>query len=254
MSNYYLYRISVPDGKSYIGITNCPKKRFDEHCGAESGIGQAIRRHGRDKCKFEILRESDLLVDIQDWEQRYIKFFKTRHPAGYNYEPAPKAAAGRELFLESVKISPPPDALGDVSGVDAIFTPAQTPDKLTNAGWIEMKANSVGIRVIERVFPDHIFRWETVGCPRAGWRSTVVHVPSLAQKCWYSLRSELIGLSRLATMDDEELAQLVAQAVREEGGRTAPHQSNRGTVHRFFQNIAPANGGSSHRDNGEDVP
>jgi hypothetical protein len=48
-----------------------------EHCGADSAIGQAIRQHGRHKCRFEILRKGHYL-DICDLEQRLSVFTKLR--------------------------------------------------------------------------------------------------------------------------------------------------------------------------------
>lgn len=52
------------NGKQYVGITSRTiKQRFDEHCKAESYIGRAIRKHGKNN--FSITR----IDGDSDWEK-----------------------------------------------------------------------------------------------------------------------------------------------------------------------------------------
>ena len=55
MIGHYLYSITLPDGRVYIGLSRDPEKRFSEHCRASSYIGEAIRHYGPEKCKLRIL-------------------------------------------------------------------------------------------------------------------------------------------------------------------------------------------------------
>jgi hypothetical protein len=233
MTRHYLYRISVPNGRAYIGITNSPQRRFAQHRCADTAIGRAIRQYGPDDCRFEILRDGSEF-DIRQMEDRYIRFFKTRFPNGYNSAPSLGAIEGQERFPESLKLSSPLDELGNASRFDSIFIPALPPDKRLNSGWIEMTANSDGRRAIEQIFLDWVFLWQPLKRPWEGWRSSISHLPSLCARCSDSLRSELLGLSRLQALNDDALASLMAQAAHEEGVRAAWLPSGSTTAHPFF--------------------
>jgi hypothetical protein len=236
MTRYYLYRISVPDGRAYIGITCQPQRRFAQHLTADTGIGDAIRRHGPDNCKFEILREGSEF-DIKDLENRYIRLFKTQYPAGYNNAPSPGAIDGEERFRERLQHPSPADELWDPSCSDAFFTPAMPPEKSRYSGWIEMTANSVGRRAIEHIFSGWVFPWQPLKKPRDDWRSSVSNLPRLVARCADSLRSERLILTRLPALSDKELASLIAQAVQDEGARATWRPSGSTTVHPFFTRI-----------------
>lgn len=83
-----LYRLTFPNGKSYIGITSgAVKRRVAKHVsqakeGRRSAVSQAIRKYGAFK--------TEILVVAGDWsylcdlEQRAIAAFKTLAPHGYN--------------------------------------------------------------------------------------------------------------------------------------------------------------------------
>ena len=85
MTTHYLYLISLPlpDRRRYVGRTNDPTRRFDEHYNAPSLIGEAIRRDGPENCKFEIIftcSEDEIL----GLEALAIDELGTRHPYGCN--------------------------------------------------------------------------------------------------------------------------------------------------------------------------
>lgn len=52
---FYLYKITSPSNKCYIGVSNNPTLRFSQHCRSRYSIGRAIRRHGKDNMSLSIL-------------------------------------------------------------------------------------------------------------------------------------------------------------------------------------------------------
>jgi len=84
---HYLYRILLPDGRSYIGVSVNPTMRLSSHSSpsTRSLIGQAIRRYGRHACHLEVLC-AGRREHMYDLERRAIAAFKTRHPAGCNLD------------------------------------------------------------------------------------------------------------------------------------------------------------------------
>ena len=60
MSRFYLYQITTPNQKIYIGITDNPQQRWNHHCKpssvSRSAIAAAIQKYGKDNVKFEILQ------------------------------------------------------------------------------------------------------------------------------------------------------------------------------------------------------
>ena len=51
---YYLYKLTDPNGKSYVGVTNNFKRRMKEHRKSEWPIGQAIREFGEENFTVRI--------------------------------------------------------------------------------------------------------------------------------------------------------------------------------------------------------
>ena len=84
---HYLYRILLPDGRGYIGVSVDPKLRLSAHSSPSTRtlIGEAIRRYGRNACRLEILCAGHREY-MYDLERRAVMAFKTRHPAGYNLD------------------------------------------------------------------------------------------------------------------------------------------------------------------------
>jgi hypothetical protein len=83
MTAHYLYCITLPDGRAYIGRSVDPERRFSEHCSASSYIGEAIRHHGPEKCKRRILCVGEETY-ISELEELAIYAFNTFYPFGYN--------------------------------------------------------------------------------------------------------------------------------------------------------------------------
>ena len=83
----YIYCITSPSGKKYIGQTiRNYEKRFKEHCSLSNSciiLEKAILKYGKDKMKFEIL----LIVDnelLNEYEIKFIDIYDTLEPKGYN--------------------------------------------------------------------------------------------------------------------------------------------------------------------------
>lgn len=61
MSRYYLYKITTPNRKVYIGITGNIEERWRHHCTPssdyKSAVGAAIQKYGKDQVNFEVIKE-----------------------------------------------------------------------------------------------------------------------------------------------------------------------------------------------------
>jgi group I intron endonuclease len=83
-----LYMLTSPSGKSYIGISDDARRRWNEHNfdarkGSKCVIHLAIRKHGWDNFKKQILVTSTYDY-VRDLESKLIKAYKTMLPDGYN--------------------------------------------------------------------------------------------------------------------------------------------------------------------------
>lgn len=71
--------------KIYIGQTNNPERRFEEHCNNKqkyrSLIHDAIIKYGKKNFSFEILEWCN---DYNDKEKYYIQYYRSLVPNGYN--------------------------------------------------------------------------------------------------------------------------------------------------------------------------
>lgn len=81
-----VYKITnLENGKIYVGQTRRTlEERFKEHCQADSAIGRAIRKHGKEKFKCEILETCKTLEELNEREKFWIKTFDCMIPKGYN--------------------------------------------------------------------------------------------------------------------------------------------------------------------------
>jgi len=85
----YLYSLTAPNGKAYLGITNyTPEKRWAGHLysavkNSKLAIHCAIRKYGWDNFKKEILVEGSVAY-IKDLEVKAIAVFNSFAPNGYN--------------------------------------------------------------------------------------------------------------------------------------------------------------------------
>ena len=81
-----LYKLDFSNGKSYIGISSNPGKRFSEHkrCaieGRDNAVYRAWRKHGEPTLTLLAVVEDK---DLAETEIRAIKVFNTLVPNGYN--------------------------------------------------------------------------------------------------------------------------------------------------------------------------
>lgn len=84
-----IYKLTNMDnGKIYIGQTRFNlEKRFKEHAKADSYIGYAIRQHGEDRFKREVLATCKTREEAYALEIHYIAEFDCMAPNGYNLTP-----------------------------------------------------------------------------------------------------------------------------------------------------------------------
>lgn len=82
-----IYKITnLFNGKVYIGQSIHIERRWKEHCffSANSLIGKAIQKYGKQNFSFEILEEVQDEEALNELETKYIKFFSSLAPKGYN--------------------------------------------------------------------------------------------------------------------------------------------------------------------------
>lgn len=85
----YLYQLTAPNGKAYLGITNhAPEQRWGGHLysalkNSKLAIHCAIRKYGWDNFKKEVLVEGTFAY-VKDLEVKAIAVFNTFAPNGYN--------------------------------------------------------------------------------------------------------------------------------------------------------------------------
>jgi hypothetical protein len=80
---FALYRITMPDGRAYIGVSKDMPTRLRNHRRSKHPVGLAIREAGFENVRPEILvrGERDYIYDL---ERRAIEAFETRYPKGLN--------------------------------------------------------------------------------------------------------------------------------------------------------------------------
>ncbi|OAB62767.1 hypothetical protein AY599_12395 [Leptolyngbya valderiana BDU 20041] len=85
MSPYYLYKITTPNQKVYIGVTDDPQERWQHHCQPssqyKSAIGAAIQKYGKERVNFEILRKFDSEEEALEAEAKIVNkdFVKSKN-------------------------------------------------------------------------------------------------------------------------------------------------------------------------------
>lgn len=85
----FLYQLTAPNGKAYLGITNhSPEQRWGGHLysalkNSKLAIHCAIRKYGWDNFKKEVLVEGTFAY-VKDLEVKAIAVFNTFAPNGYN--------------------------------------------------------------------------------------------------------------------------------------------------------------------------
>jgi len=79
-----LYRLTAPNGKQYIGVTKTSlSDRISDHIRRHNAIGSALRKHGRENFRIEVLVIGDENY-IYKLEKKAIERFDTLAPRGYN--------------------------------------------------------------------------------------------------------------------------------------------------------------------------
>lgn len=79
----YVYQLTSPNGKSYIGVAKDVLVRFRTHARSRHAIGKAIRKYGAENFKIEILLIAEPEVCYQ-FEIDLISRLNTLSPNGYN--------------------------------------------------------------------------------------------------------------------------------------------------------------------------
>ena len=81
----YLIKDKTND-KIYVGqTTRSVEERFLEHSKADSYLGRAIRKHGKENFSIEILVECQTQKELDEQERIFIEKFNCKHPNGYNF-------------------------------------------------------------------------------------------------------------------------------------------------------------------------
>lgn len=57
---YLVYIATSPTGKRYVGVTNNLKRRIKEHLSSPYPFGRALRKHGKDAFRFDIIECLDV--------------------------------------------------------------------------------------------------------------------------------------------------------------------------------------------------
>lgn len=88
MSPYYIYKITTPNQKVYIGVTQKPDQRWRSHCNKnytyKSAISAAIQQYGKENVTFEILRTFDSEQEALDYEAKIVNQDFVRSRNTYN--------------------------------------------------------------------------------------------------------------------------------------------------------------------------
>lgn len=104
-----VYRLTnLTNGKSYIGQSvDSLHSRVRAHCKSPYAIGKAIRKHGRENFKSEVLLIVNDKEEANYYEVGLIEKFNTFAPDGYNLtkggEGTPGLNVGRKLSAEHIE-------------------------------------------------------------------------------------------------------------------------------------------------------
>ena len=99
----YLYSLTAPSGKAYLGITNTnPEQRWNKHAASARSnsslaIHRAIRKYGWNTFKKEILVEGSFAY-VKELEIKAIALFNSFTPFGYNLTRGGDGVLGTTYF------------------------------------------------------------------------------------------------------------------------------------------------------------
>jgi hypothetical protein len=127
-----VYKISVPDGRGYIGVSGVPQKRFSAHFNSRTPLGEAMRAAGRDAVRFEIIKTGDRARMCQ-LEKDLIVLEGTKKPDGFNSgdggEGLVRAAGDARNSPLAARVRPAVKAMAEAMAAD---------DRRSLAQWLEL--------------------------------------------------------------------------------------------------------------------
>jgi group I intron endonuclease len=99
---YVYLTINLLDGKQYIGMHRT-KNVDDNYLGSGIKIMRAIKKHGKQSFKREILVVCKDVVEAHQKESFFIEAYNTLHPNGYNISPTGGTQGGGVCTVETRK-------------------------------------------------------------------------------------------------------------------------------------------------------
>ena len=86
MKTFVIYVLTAPNGKRYVGQTCDFRERMYRHAQAKNdyAISRAIRKYGWENFGKEIVSDNVSAEDVDYFEKRWIQYFGTLAPNGYN--------------------------------------------------------------------------------------------------------------------------------------------------------------------------
>lgn len=98
--------LNTVNGKRYVGQTVQPlEKRFNAHakCKKNMLIGKAIRKYGKDKFRYGVIKYCASKEEMDYWEKYFIIALKSKVPYGYNMTDGGEGTSGLERTPEYLK-------------------------------------------------------------------------------------------------------------------------------------------------------
>ena len=97
--------LNTVNGKRYVGQTVQPlEKRFNAHARSKKSlIGKAIRKYGKDKFRYGVIKSCASKEEMDYWEKYFIVALKSKVPYGYNMTDGGEGTSGLERTPEYLK-------------------------------------------------------------------------------------------------------------------------------------------------------
>lgn len=92
-----VYKLTFPNGKLYIGVSQNPRKRLNSHACAKSLVGRAVRKHGKPRLDVLLIAERGYCYKM---EAGLTRAYNTVVPHGYNMRPGGHGGAGAKRTPE----------------------------------------------------------------------------------------------------------------------------------------------------------
>ena len=103
---FYIYKVTNRRTyKSYVGISDNPKKRWAAHCAASTPLGRDIRNNGRAAFNLTVLAKVDNRDMALELERIFIDYFNTEE-AGYNRKVGRKKDGKQVKVVKTVRLEP----------------------------------------------------------------------------------------------------------------------------------------------------